>query len=37
MIQRILKMKKGEEQTYLIKESTKNKYTNINIFQMIKA
>jgi len=37
MIQRILKMKKCEEQTHLIKETTRNKYTNINNFQMLKA
>ena len=37
IIQRILKLKKGEEQSHLIKQKTKDKYLNINNFQMITA
>ena len=37
IIQRILKLKKGELQTHLIKQTTRDKYLNIPNFQMMKA
>lgn len=37
IIQRVLKLKKGEEQAHLIKQTTRDKYLNINNFQMLKA
>ena len=37
LIQRILKLKKGEVQQHLIKQTTRDKYLNIKNFQMLKV
>ena len=37
LINRVIKCLKGEEQNFLLKESTKNKYTKIPNFYIIRA
>lgn len=37
IIQRVLKLKRGEVQDHFVKQKTKDKYLNINNFQLIKV